>query len=391
MSWYKSWAIIIYLFLLTGCSGIFTNIQKNDHQNEDEMILHALEYKNKKDFNSSIILFKQLYETTRNKEYSKEVLLNLIASNNFVEAKLWMSNNQELLELFDNKSLGMIYEKLQDYESAFKYYEKQYNEKSDVASLLGMANIYYSKQNKKNDAIALLETGLNNNGFDMQVCMRLLQYFEDQKEFSKLLGLLAKIHNLYKTENDMMKAETISSAINSILNILDTQSAIAFLESNRGINDKFLITLYKKTNQHQKLIALTMELFNTTKDYTYLAQSAIFEYESTENKSEVLKSVSDKFEIVVQNIQNHEFLNFYGYLLIDHNINYSKGIELIKNALLQDKENLAYLDSLAWGYYKINNCADAKRTMQKVVNEAGLGDAEIKLHWDKIKDCKGKK
>ena len=58
-----------------------------------------------------------------------------------------------------------------------------------------------------------------------------------------------------------------------------------------------------------------------------------------------------------------------------------------KKALKKEPKNLAYLDTLAWGEYKLNNCAEAYIQMKKVVDEAGLEDKEIRLHWEKIKEC----
>jgi hypothetical protein len=49
---------------------------------------------------------------------------------------------------------------------------------------------------------------------------------------------------------------------------------------------------------------------------------------------------------------------------------------------------VAFLDTLAWGEYKVKNCKEAYKYMKQVVDEVGLDDEEIKLHWEKIKECK---
>ena len=56
-------------------------------------------------------------------------------------------------------------------------------------------------------------------------------------------------------------------------------------------------------------------------------------------------------------------------------------------ALEKDSSNIAYIDTLAWGEYKLKNCKEAFINMKKVVDEVGLDDAEIKLHWENIKEC----
>ncbi|MDB4257274.1 hypothetical protein N9818_00310, partial [Arcobacteraceae bacterium] len=86
------------------------------------------------------------------------------------------------------------------------------------------------------------------------------------------------------------------------------------------------------------------------------------------------------------------YQNYYGYLLIDYNINVQKGINLIKSALKTSPNNVAYLDSLAWGYYKLGECKKAFNIMEKVIIVTGLEDLEMKHHWNMIEECKkGKK
>ena len=63
-------------------------------------------------------------------------------------------------------------------------------------------------------------------------------------------------------------------------------------------------------------------------------------------------------------------------------------ILLIAKALEVEPDNMAYVDTLAWGEYKLQNCNEAFIQMKRVVDEIGTDDYDIKLHWDKIKECK---
>ena len=47
-----------------------------------------------------------------------------------------------------------------------------------------------------------------------------------------------------------------------------------------------------------------------------------------------------------------------------------KGIKLVKEALLKEPNSPFYLDSLAWGYYKIGKCKEAKKIMNKFVKNS---------------------
>ena len=107
-----------------------------------------------------------------------------------------------------------------------------------------------------------------------------------------------------------------------------------------------------------------------------------------EDKKLVLNDVIFKFEKVLQTTSNHIYENYLAYILIDFDVDVKKGLILVKKALVQEPNNIAYLDTLAWGEYKQKNCKEAFKQMKKVVDEVGLDDAEIKMHWHKIKECK---
>ncbi len=125
----------------------------------------------------------------------------------------------------------------------------------------------------------------------------------------------------------------------------------------------------------------------SSKNLDYLAQQAIIQFEMAEDKTKVVNDVIAKLERV--SITNNPiFENYLAYIYIDYNINLKRGVFLVKKALEQDPKNIAFLDTLAWGEYKLKNCKEAFKQMKKVIDEVGLDDAEIKMHWHKIKECK---
>ncbi len=62
-----------------------------------------------------------------------------------------------------------------------------------------------------------------------------------------------------------------------------------------------------------------------------------------------------------------------------------------KQALKSKPKSPFYLDSLAWGYYKLKQYKKAYKTMEQVVLTTGLDNIEIKRHWDIIKKSVKKK
>lgn len=297
-------------------------------QKEDEMILHALDFKNRNDNKKALEIFSKLLNETKKIEYAEEVLLLQIADKQFNNAKNTIKNYPKLEKRIAPKTLGYIFTKLNDFKKAINYY------KIDCE-----------------------------NSDNIQSCVILLEYYEKQKDVKSMVKILAKLYNNFKEKNEMMKAVEVSNTMTNLLKSLSLNEVKVILQ----------------------------ELFDLTGEYNFLAKLAMLEYESAKDKNLIIASVSEKFEKAIEHTPNHVYLNFYGYLLIDHDIDYQKGISLVKKALEVDSGNDAYLDSLAWGYYKIGNCIEAKENMKKVVDRIGLEEPEIKMHWEKIQKCEGKK
>jgi len=68
-------------------------------------------------------------------------------------------------------------------------------------------------------------------------------------------------------------------------------------------------------------------------------------------------------------------MNDLGYLWIDQNKRLNRGMEMVKRAIAEEPDNMAYLDSLGWGYYRLGQFGKAVETMQKAV-EAADGDPD---------------
>lgn len=87
-------------------------------------------------------------------------------------------------------------------------------------------------------------------------------------------------------------------------------------------------------------------------------------------------------KILQLNPDNDEALNFYGYYLIDKTRRVEEGGEYIKKALAANPEDAAFIDSMAWYYYKKKEYEKAYELLGSIPLEdmAALNDAEIYLH-----------
>ncbi len=110
----------------------------------------------------------------------------------------------------------------------------------------------------------------------------------------------------------------------------------------------------------------------------------------SQNKDDrnMLSLVVNKFEKPLrEGIKDSVYLNYYGYTLIDKDIDVERGVEIVKDALKEQPNNSYYLDSLAWGYYKLHMCKEAYKEMKRVIDMEGLDEDDILQHWVAIQNC----
>ena len=231
-----------------------------------------------------------------------------------------------------------------------------------------------------------METHIRLYGDDLIINYKLLSIYQEQKNIDGIISVLKRIYYKHKKEGNIDSMNNISEYLVSLLEKKEIQLAIDFLEKENN-NFERLLLLYKQTNQIKKALSIIMKIYKKSGNIDLLAQVAILEFESAKDKSKVMQSVIKKFEEVLTVLDNHIYQNYFGYILIDHDIDVKKGLTYINAALTKAPNNIAYIDSLAWGQYKLKDCKNAYLNMKKVVDAVGLDDKEIQLHWEKIKGC----
>jgi len=81
--------------------------------------------------------------------------------------------------------------------------------------------------------------------------------------------------------------------------------------------------------------------------------------------------------------ENHIALNNLGYMLIDHDKDANRGLSLVEKALYFVPEESSYLDSKAWGLYKIGKYEEALKILEKL-EASGMKANELWLHLAKV-------
>jgi predicted Zn-dependent protease len=422
---FKNFLLVLILFIFSACLGISQKdvLKPNEKafEGEDRIILIALRAEQLKHYSASSSMFNTLYEKSSKKEYLYRSLQNDLLAKKYtkvisrvneetdgsyedfalVRFKILALINLEKLEeaktiaiklvekshnINDYILVSDIYVKLLKYNTALKYlegaYAKDYNEKI----LDKIAVILYVNLERKKDAIAHLETHAKVHGCSKIVCNRLLSIYSNENNINALLRVYKKLYELEKSEEIATKIVQIYGYKKDYLSLID------FLQESHS-DDQLLLQMYMQVKNYKKAAPLAEKLYKKTADVSYLAQSAIFEYESYKDKSDskMHKRVIDKLKNVVSIEPKALYLNYLGYLMIDHSIDVKGGMVYIEKALELDPDSTYYLDSKAWGYYKLGKCKKAYKLMKKVVKLEGGQEKEVQDHYKIIKKCKKNK
>lgn len=271
-----------------------------------------------------------------------------------------------------------------EFTRALDLLKKVYTAQPTERILLGMTDIMDEYTHERTQAIQLLETYIRMHDYSTLALTKLLVLYTEEKNID---GLISTYKLLYLATQDK---SIISKMIDIYAYKRDIDGATAFLEEV-GEGDEILYELYKNKQAYDKALVVLDKCYAQDKDPRWFAEKGILIFESAKNYDDqkILNEVISLFdEAIKQGVDDSIYLNYYGYTLIDREIDIDKGIQIIKNALDQQPHNTYYLDSLAWGYYKKHECTKAYREMKKVVDEEGLEQEEIKAHWDAIKQCK---
>lgn len=277
--------------------------------------------------------------------------------------------------------VATIYFANEDYESGIRYLESAYALQNNEHVLDKLINALLII-GKKQEAISYIETHSRMSGCSRAICERLARIYRSDKN---LEGMLSVLERLFDTFQDLTYAKNI---VELYIYQNRYEEAIQFLEKNPTDNS-LLLEIYSAQKEFGKAKNLADQLYRQTGNAEFLAKAAIYEYEFAPNKNDpkMLISVWDKLKLVNKTLDSHSYQNFLGYLLIDHELDVNEGIQLVRQALEVQPDSAYYIDSLAWGYYKLQKCEDAYRLMKRVVDMIGAEEPEVQEHWELIQKC----
>ena len=410
MHWRKILIIFISVFFST-------HLLADDNKSVNLRLMQALISQDSGDVNASIQTYLGLFKETNQKTYLKEAIKLAFATKNenldslmgegekslkddsdFIRIKVAnlvnlskLNEAKELMQELATKEpnaqnllmLGTICMMQNDTVTALKYFEEAYSLKPEEENLLRIVDILLNRMDNVNDATKYLEKFREEQGCTQKTCELLAEIYSQQRNFPKVIELFEEIYDITHDTSYLDKI------VQYFVYAKNYKAAIEILKKY-GYNDATLMDLYAATGNFGDAYVLAVKIYNDSRDLNFLAKAAIYEYEMNKDSLDEKKitDILDKFEASVPKLNNDMFFNYYGYLLIDHEIDPRKGVEMVQKALEISPESPYYEDSLAWGYFKLGECKKAKGIMSHAMKDVDFRTSkEAKEHLHLIERC----
>ncbi len=391
-----------------------------EYINNDELIVRAIFFTEQKAYDIGRELYAELFKRTKEKAFLLREAAAAMISNkavsqtiedlrryaethpNDIEIKrllipLYLMNRQLPQAQKEADALMRLSKKGGDWDLAANAYlyagafdkaaeilEQAFSYEPNEEVLLRLVSVLSDYLQRPKEAIRYLETYRRmHSDASIGVYYKLLSLYVKENDID---GVLSVYKDLYRKHQDKTYLEKILQAY-ALKG--DVEGAIAYLEKQKG-TEALLYKLYKSKRMYDKALRLAKTFYQKSKDPKWLAEMGILYFERAKDKNDkkmIAKVIAAFDKALAEGVDDSLYLNYYGYTLIDKNIDIEKGMRIVKEALKQQPDNAYYLDSLAWGYYKEGKCAKAYETMQKVVEKEGFEIPEIAQHWQAIKAC----
>jgi len=397
--------LLLFLLMITGCNVKQPKIGQKVIPDEDSYIIKALVYEDDNNLTAAINMYKFLYDKTKKSVYYEKLIEDLFykkkykkvikLSNEFLEnrfdKKIFMYKILSLLELkktneakkelltklnkkdeFFYRMMAFIYLKEKKYKKAADYLKSLYALKHDKQTLLQLIDVLI-KIKKYNEALAYLRTHLNMYGCEFDICLRLAIIYKQTYDYDSLANIYEKMGKFDR--------KYLMFALRIYLDNGEYDKALKLIEKN-NLGDEYKLIVYETKKDYKKASFYAYKLYEKTANLAYLLKYCTYRYESEPTKK-TAEEIIPKLKYLIKFFPSPYIYNFLGYIMIDKDINIKEGLKYVQKAVEIKPDNQEYIDSLAWGYYKLGKCKEA----WDIIKYIKLNDKEILKHKKKIKEC----
>lgn len=282
---------------------------------------------------------------------------------------------------------------------AAEIYKSLLAEFPDDPPLLGairakLADIYLRNQDATH-ATEQLEAMLRDNPTDAQAYYLLGSISMDQTNCAQAVDYLTKTL-IFKPDfepayYDLANAELCANRSEEALStlekarqkfqptfVLDYLTGLAYMHEKK----------FSQALNHFTLAEITAK----TSEPTRLTPEFYFQFGAACERAGDLPQAEKYFEKCLQLSPNFdEAQNYLGFMFAEHGTNLDRARDLIEKALKAEPNNAAYLDSMAWVFFKLNQPKVALDYEQKAIHFSEQEDAEVYDHLGDIYAALGQK
>jgi len=411
MPWYYRLISLFILFLFMGCADNQPTIGKKSFADEDNYIVKGIFFIDK-NLSKSINIFDNLYLKTDkyvyleemiklsfdNKDYNKTIFLvddfikkypnkKLKVIDYKIYSYIKMKNYQDALKVAKSilkverdlkvyKIVAYIYIEMKKYEQSIKYLKSAYAISHSPEVLAQMGDIFFKYLKNPNEAISYYQTHIRLYGCESLICNRLAQVYKFLYDYDNLISIYKM---LYNSNGNIEYANKI---VYLYLENGEYEKALNFIDKYR-LGDSFKYRVYQTRFEATKDYQDAYKLYKLSGKMDYFFLYSVYKFNKSPKGLVNLRNLIANLEYLIKKDRNPLYLNYLGYLLIDYDIAPKKGLKLVSEALKEKPDSVEFLDSLAWGYYKLKKCKKAYQIISKIE----LNDKEIKQHKKLIRRC----
>ena len=224
----------------------------------------------------------------------------------------------------------------------------------------------YQDLGENEKAIAIFESLLNNDAPPSpKLLFLLINAYRINRQLDKALALGKQQYESNPTETNigLIYARTLADAGKTKEGAEILQKMLQADPSNIDIyvNLSQIYLQGKKYSEAEKILRRAEDR-KLDSERVKFQLGTIYERQKDFDKAELLFK-----EVLKGNPKNAVVLNYIGYMLADRGIRLEEAVKYVEEALALDPNNGAYLDSLGWAFYKLNDLEKAEKYLLKAV------------------------
>ena len=194
----------------------------------------------------------------------------------------------------------------------------------------------------------------------------IIDAYRASKQFDKALASCEKALKANPEDKDLklLHADILAENGNSEQAIKNLQQMLTNSEEDAKIYS-YEVQIYqrdKKFKEAEKALVGSEKYFKNKESYFFML-GALYEREKDYDKAE------SAFKRVLElNPKHAAALNYLGYMWADRDVRLQEALELLKKAVDLEPNNGAYLDSLGWAYFRLNEMEQAENYLKKALD-----------------------